>query len=149
MAHQLRTLVPLVQLPNGVRIEAANTTVTVSDDVWALIPASAVGTIMTDLGAVQAGDAVTVQAAHVGAVGALTSSQAGALTSSQNATAAATDLTTSEALANALKANYNQLQTDVAALRASYNQLQTDVATVRTALNAEIAAMEVTQGPQA
>ena len=40
-----------------------------------------------------------------------------ALTSSQNATAAATDLGTSEALANALKANYNQLQTDVAALR--------------------------------
>jgi hypothetical protein len=40
------------------------------------------------------------------------------LTSSQNATAAATDLTTSEALANALKANYNQLQADVVALRA-------------------------------
>ncbi len=40
-----------------------------------------------------------------------------ALTSSQNATTAATDLTTSEALANALKANYNQLQVDVAALR--------------------------------
>lgn len=39
-----------------------------------------------------------------------------ALTSSQNATAAATDLTTAEALANALKANYNQLQTDVANL---------------------------------
>ena len=40
-----------------------------------------------------------------------------ALTSAQNATTAAVDLATSEALANALKANYNQLQTDVAALR--------------------------------
>ena len=46
-------------------------------------------------------------------------STAVALTSSQNATTAATDLTTSEALANALKASYNQLQTDVAALRAA------------------------------
>jgi hypothetical protein len=34
----------------------------------------------------------------------------------QNATTAAVDLATSEALANALKANYNALQTDVAAL---------------------------------
>lgn len=41
------------------------------------------------------------------------------LTSSQNATAAATDLATAEALANALKANYNQLQTDVAAIAAA------------------------------
>jgi len=42
-----------------------------------------------------------------------------ALTSVQNATTAATDLTTSEALANALKANYNALQADVAALSAA------------------------------
>ena len=39
-----------------------------------------------------------------------------ALTSSQNSTAAAVDLPTTEALANALKASYNQLQTDVANL---------------------------------
>jgi hypothetical protein len=39
-----------------------------------------------------------------------------ALTSVQNATAAATDLPSSEALANALKANYNALQADVAAI---------------------------------
>jgi hypothetical protein len=38
-----------------------------------------------------------------------------ALTSSQNATTAATDLTTSEALANALKTSYNALQADHAA----------------------------------
>jgi hypothetical protein len=38
------------------------------------------------------------------------------LTSAQNATAAAVDLPTSEALANALKAGYNALQADVAAL---------------------------------
>lgn len=54
----------------------------------------------------------------------------GALTSSQNATAAATDLTTSEALANALKANYNQLQTDVAAMRTALLAL---TAALRTA----------------
>ena len=42
-----------------------------------------------------------------------------ALTSVQNATAAATDLTTSEALANALKTNYNALQADVAAIGAA------------------------------
>ena len=41
-----------------------------------------------------------------------------AVTSSQNATAAATDLTTSEALANALKVSYNAAQVDIAALRA-------------------------------
>jgi hypothetical protein len=41
------------------------------------------------------------------------------LTSAQNATAAAVDLATSQALANALKANYNQLQADVAALVAA------------------------------
>ena len=41
------------------------------------------------------------------------------ITSTQNSTAAATDLTTSEALANALKTNYNALQVDVAALKAA------------------------------
>ena len=41
-----------------------------------------------------------------------------ALASVQNATTAAVDLATSEALANALKANYNTLQADVAALYA-------------------------------
>lgn len=38
------------------------------------------------------------------------------LTSAQNATAAAVDLPTAQALANALKASYNALQADVAAL---------------------------------
>lgn len=46
-------------------------------------------------------------------------STAVALTSVQNATAAAVDLASSEALANALKASFNALQTDVAALRAA------------------------------
>ena len=41
------------------------------------------------------------------------------LTSAQNATSAAVDLTTSEALANALKTNYNALQVDVAAIKAA------------------------------
>jgi len=43
-----------------------------------------------------------------------------AITSSQNATAAAADLTSAETLANALKANYNQLQTDFVALRNAF-----------------------------
>ncbi len=42
-----------------------------------------------------------------------------ALTSGQNSTTAATDLGTSEALANALKSDHNKLQTDVAALAAA------------------------------
>jgi len=41
-----------------------------------------------------------------------------ALTSTQNATTAAVDLATSEALANALKTSYNALQADVAAILA-------------------------------
>jgi hypothetical protein len=40
-----------------------------------------------------------------------------ALTSSQNATTAASDLATAQALANALKTSYNALQVDVAAIR--------------------------------
>lgn len=47
-----------------------------------------------------------------------------ALTSAQNATAAAADLPTSEALANALKANYNALQADVVALNALVTELR-------------------------
>lgn len=42
-----------------------------------------------------------------------------ALTSAQVATANATDLATSQALANALKAAHNQVQADLAALRAT------------------------------
>lgn len=158
MAHQLRTLVPLVTLPNGSRVENANTVVTVSDDDWAKIPASAIGVDITDLGAVQAGDAVTVQATHVAAMGALTSAQASALTSTQNATAAANTQTASyvqvdaqsiATLANALKTSYNAAQVDLAALRTTLNAVQTDLATMRTLLNSELAALQVTQGPQA
>jgi hypothetical protein len=46
-----------------------------------------------------------------------------ALNSVQNATTAAVDLPTSEALANALKANYNALQADVAAIVAAISGL--------------------------
>jgi hypothetical protein len=46
------------------------------------------------------------------------------LTSAQNATAAASDLGTSEALANALKANYNALQADVVALNVLVTELR-------------------------
>lgn len=45
------------------------------------------------------------------------------VTSAQNATAAAVDLTTSEALANALKVSYNAAQVDVAAVIAGLNAL--------------------------
>jgi hypothetical protein len=158
MAHQLRTLVPLVQLPDGSRIENANTVVTISDTDWARIPASAIGVDITDLGAVIAGDAVTAQAAFVAQASALTSAQASALTSSQNATAAANTQTSSyvqvdaqtiATLANALKTSYNAAQVDIAALRTAYNALQVDVAALRTKLNAELTALQVTGGPQA
>lgn len=42
-----------------------------------------------------------------------------AITSSQNATAAASDLATTEALANALKTNYNAAQVDIVAIKAA------------------------------
>lgn len=162
MAHSLKTLVPLVTLPNGVRIENAQTTVVVDDTTWANIPTAALGVDIQDLGAVIAGDAVTVQAAHVAAPaaltssqnGALTSSQDGALTSSQNATANANaqtgsyvqaDVQTITTLANALKVSYNAAQTDLAALRTAYNALQADVVALRTSYNAaqvDIAALQ-------
>jgi len=71
------------------------------------------------------------------AEGALASSAPAALTSTQNTTTAAVDLTTSEALANALKANYNALQTDVVALRATVAAIQADLVAGRAALNSE------------
>lgn len=158
MAHQLRTLVPLVTLPDGSRIENSGTTVTVSDDVWGRIPASAIGVDITDLGAVVAGDAVTVQAAHTALPAAVTSSQAAALTSSQNATAAANTQTASyvqadaqsvATLANALKTSYNAAQVDIAALRTAYNAAQVDIAALRATVNSLMAALQVTGGPQA
>lgn len=70
------------------------------------------------------------QQAHEAAV-----SAPAAVTSAQNATAAATDLGTSEALANALKANYNAAQADIVALQAT-------VAALVTGHNALVAALQ-------
>lgn len=84
-------------------------------------------------------DAATqaVHQAAVGAAAAVTSSQAAALTSVQETTADGSDPTTTQALANSIKAKYNALQVDVAALRTKYNAAQVDVA----ALRAEVAAL--------
>lgn len=113
MAHNVRTNKSLVDLPGVGRIDVSGTTVTLTDSDFSLIPAAAFAggsPVLTDLGQVgPSGDAVLTQATFVAA--------AAALTSVQNATAAASDLATAIALANALKANYNALQADVAALR--------------------------------
>lgn len=131
MVQQIKVLVPPVELPGGSgQITTVNAVVNLTDDDVAMISPTAFtsqpvdahnpsgSAILQNLGFVGSGTGpVAVQAAFV--------AQNGALTSSQNATAAATDLTTSEALANALKANYNQLQADVVALRTTVNSLLT------------------------
>jgi len=87
------------------------------------------------------------QSSNIPALGALTSAAPAALTSVQNATTAAVDLATSEALANALKANYNALQTDVVAIRTAQGLIQADVAVIRTKINAILTALTGTGKP--
>lgn len=173
MARSLTTLVKSVQTPFGTMIPNIGTTVVLSDEEFGLVTPSSLGVAWTDNGqTTDAVDLVSAQATNVPAMGALTSSAPaavgsaadGALTSSQNATTnAATqtgsyvqaDVQSIATLANALKTNYNQLQTDVAALRTAYNLAQTDIvnlratllatqadlATARTTLNAALAAL--------
>lgn len=131
MVQAIKVLVPPVELPGGSGlITIANETVNLTDEQVAMLDPNAFNAqpvdahnpgglaILQNMGFVGQGTGpVAVQAAFV--------AQNGALTSSQNATAAATDLPTSEALANALKANYNQLQADVVALRTTVNNLLT------------------------
>ncbi len=119
-----------VELPNGNIYQATNATgsagptVILSDEEFAKVGIPLLG--LQDNGNVGT-SVVTTQAAAVSAVP--------TLTSVQNTTTAAIDLPTAEALANALKANYNALQVDVVALRAW--------------LVAEYAALTVAGGPQA
>ncbi len=64
-------------------------------------------------------------------IGAVTAPTApAALGSSQNATTGASDPTTTQALANALKTSYNALQTDVVALRTKIGELVTALSDV-------------------
>jgi hypothetical protein len=115
---------------------------------------------LQDLGATAGGSIlVTAQGTHVAAMGALTSSAPAAVTSSQNATTIAVtpanasytqaDQTTIANLANALKISYNAAQVDIAALRTTLAAVQTDLATLRTLVNTELAALQITGGPQA
>lgn len=119
MAHKVQTVVGNVTLPGVGLVETAGTIVTLDDDDFQKIPAAAFPSKLTDLGVTTG--AVSAQGNYVAAIG--------ALTSSQNATAAATDLATAQALANALKANYNQLQTDVATIRTAVNAILTSLQT--------------------
>lgn len=123
MAHKVQTVVGNVTLPGVGQVEDAGTIVTLDDDDFQKIPASAFPSKLTDLGVTTG--AVSAQADVVAAVG--------ALTSSQNATANGSDLATTQALANALKVSYNALQVDVAA--------------IRTTLNATLAALKTAGGP--
>ena len=77
---------------------------------------------------VAAATGVTVPQPHEAAV-----SAPAAATSSQNGTTDATDLPSSEALANALKVSYNAAQVDIAALCASNTALIADVLTLNEA----------------
>lgn len=123
MAHKVQTVVGNVTLPGVGQVETAGTIVTLDDDDFQKIPASAFPSKLTDLGVTTG--AVSAQANYVAAVG--------ALTSSQEATANGSDLATTQALANSLKTKYNALQTDVA--------------TLRTALNAALSALQTAGGP--
>lgn len=106
MPRSVRTNVALLQLPKGSgsetqRIEATNTTLTLTDDEWARVPSSVVsGGQLTDLGAVAGtGDGVSIQGTHVNAPAAITGAAA--------------------AGANPTKAEHDALVADVTALRAT------------------------------
>jgi len=151
-------------------IPDAQTVVTLDDDSFALIPPSAFASSTTvptelpagltvDANAPYAGlyysntgsrtaylqdlgttsGAITVQAAFVAADAALTSAAVGALTTTQ--TAGSSYTSNEQAMLNAAKA-------DLASIRTVVNQLVTDITSLRTAFNAELAALQVTGGPQ-
>ena len=126
MAHKISVRSGFqVNIPGVGEVDGPVTDMVISDETFeALNPnsmhASDITKPLIDRGFIDSsGDAVLTQAANVAAVG--------ALTSSQNATAAAGTQTGSYVQADALKANYNQAQADIA--------------TLRTALNAVLAAL--------
>lgn len=120
MPRKVRTNFANTTLPGVGQIDAANTSVVLTDSDFSRIPASAFAggsPLLTDQGYQgESGDGVTIQGAAVAAQG--------ALTSSQNATTNASDLATAITLVNALKVNYNAAQVDIAALRTKVNELQ-------------------------
>jgi hypothetical protein len=114
MPHNVRTNIPLVQLPKGSgsetqRIEASGTTVLLTDDEYNRIPSSAFSSgNLTDLGPVAGtGDGVSIQGAHVAPVGALTSAAAAGSTPT----------------------------------KAEHDAVVADLATIRTALNAVLTSL--------
>lgn len=87
MPHNVRTNLPLVQLPKGPgsdtqRVEGSGTTVLLTDDEYnRLLPTAFSSGDLTDLGVVGlTGDAVAAQATHVAAAAALTSAAAAGAT---------------------------------------------------------------------
>lgn len=151
MAHQVKVLVPPVELPEVGLITTVNTIVTLSDQGFATIsptafisdPPNAPNPILQDLGVVGGSGPVTVQAAFVAAPAALTSAQDGALTSSQNSTTNATATSSQNSTTNAATQTGSYVQADVQtiatlanALKTSYNAAQSDLATAVTLVNA-------------
>lgn len=129
MPHQVRTLVPLVQLPGAGRIEASNTIVTLSDVDFSAIPAGAFGVDVTDLGAIAA-----VQGNFVANPAALTANA----TTAANAVAAAG--------ANPTKAEYDAVVALVNELKSDHNALLADVTALRTTLDATLTSLKVNGG---
>lgn len=119
MPHSVKTLVANVTLPGAGQIENAQTIVTLDDDDFQKIPASAFSSNkLEDLGVTEG--AITVRADFVAAPA--------AVTSVQEATANGSDLATTQALANSLKIKYNAAQVDIAALRTTVAALQAALA---------------------
>lgn len=103
MAHRVKTLVRLVTLPGYGRVDEADTIITLTDEQFGEIPASAFsGGKVEDLGPV---DNVVAQAAFQAQVAAITSVVA--------------------AGANPTKAEYDALRADVIAIRTTLNGLLT------------------------
>lgn len=135
MAHKLSVRAGFqVNIPGVGEVDGPVTDMVVSDQTFeSLNPTSMHASDITkpliDRGFIDSsGDAVLTQATNVAAVG--------ALTSSQNATAAAGTQTGSY-----VQADVQRIATLADALKANYNQAQADIATLRTALNAALAAL--------
>jgi hypothetical protein len=123
--RSVKTLVSNVVVPGYGRVDAAQTTVSITNEAFAQIPAGALGVQIQDMGGVaDPSDLVSTQAPFVAVPAAVTSVQeATANANTQTASYVQADVQTIAALANSLKIKYNAAQADIAALRGTVASL--------------------------
>lgn len=137
MPRSLTSLLDDVSTPYGFVVITAGTTVTISDQEFALVTPSSIGVAWTDNGNVDvSADEVSVQAVNVAALGALTTSNAAAATAAATGTPtmvnAAAVTSAAVATANA-DATYGQPEADlINEIKVTANAIRTDLAAVRT-----------------